>query len=166
MGLSKEQWKKVKKIALTVLGAMAALGAFMAAVTTVMWKRISRRMKKDSQNNMVYIAMLWGNRCTVGETTDNVYLSTVCGAIRADMPAVPDHDVNVDVYACLGRITLWVPEDVKVCCDLKLPCGGTLCEELSEANDRDDVPVVRVTGKVCLGTLNIRRLESKEADCE
>lgn len=159
MGLSKEQWKKVKKIALAVLGAMAALGAFMAAVTTIMWKRISRKMKKEEgQHNMVYIAMLWRNCCTIGEDTDNVYLSTACGAIKATMPAVPDHDVSVDVYACLGRITLWVPVGVKVCCDLDLPCNGELCEELSEANERDDVPVVNVTGRVCCGTLNIRRI--------
>lgn len=166
MGLSKEQWKKVGKIALAVLGVLAAIGAFTGTVATLMWKRISRKMKKDNQNNQVYIGMLGGNACTVGEDTDNLYLSTACGAIKAEMPAVPNHDVNVDVFACLGRINLWVPAGVKVCCDLELPCRGTLCEELSEANERDDVPVVRVTGKVCLGTLNIRRLENGEITCE
>ena len=159
MLFSKEQWKKIKKIAIAVFGALVAMGAFMATVTTIMWKRISRKMKSEGRHNMVYIAMLWRNTCTVNEDTDNVYLSTACGAIKATMLVVPDHDVNVDVYACLGRITLWVPEGVKVSCDLELPCGGKLCEELAEANERDDVPVVNVTGRVCCGTLNIRRIE-------
>ena len=168
MIFSKEQWKKIKKIAIAVFGAMVALGAFSATVTTIMWKRVSRKLKSktDGQNNMVYIAMLWRNHCTIGQDTNNAYISTTCGAIKAEMPAVPDHDVNVDVYACLGRITLWVPEGVKVVCDLELPCRGTLCEELSEANERDDVPVVNVTGRVCLGTLNIRRLGGGEFTCE
>ncbi|MBP5354063.1 MAG: hypothetical protein J6Y67_02855 [Lachnospiraceae bacterium] len=168
MNFSKEQWKKIKKIAIAVFGALVAMGAFTATVTTIMWKRVSRKLKSktDGQNNMVYIAMFWRNRCTINEDTNNAYLSTACGAIKAEMPEVPDHDVNVDVYACLGRITLWVPENVKVVCDLELPCGGSLCEELSEANERDDMPVVNVTGRVCCGTLNIRRLADSEPDCE
>ena len=162
-----EQKRNIKKIVLAAVGAFTAFAAFATAVTVTMWKRVSRKMKvKDGQNNMVYIAMLWRNHCTIGEDTNNAYISTTCGAIKAEMPAVPDHDVNVDVYACLGRITLWVPEGVKVVCDLELPCRGTLCEELSEANERDDVPVVNVTGRVCLGTLNIRRLGGGEFTCE
>lgn len=161
-----EQKRNIKKIVLAVVGVFTAFAAFATAATVSMWKRVSRKMKvKDGQNNMVYIAMLWRNCCTIGADTNNVYLSTTCGAIKSEMPAAPDHDVNVDVYACLGRINLWVPEGVKVVCDLDLPCGGTLCEELSEANERDDVPVVRVTGRVSCGTLNIRRIaEQNERD--
>jgi hypothetical protein len=160
MFLDKEQMRKIKKTVLIGGGALVGVASLIGTVTAIMWKRISRKMKEnDGENNMVYISMLWKNNCTIGADTDNVYLSTACGALKATMPAVPDHDVNVDVYACLGRINLWVPLGVKVCCDLDLPCGGELCEELSEANERDDVPVVHVTGRVGCGKLNIRRIE-------
>lgn len=158
MFIDKEQRQKIKKAVLIGGGALVGVASVVGTVTTIMWKRISRKMKEnDGANNMVYISMLWGNSCTIGPDADNVYLSCSLGGIKAEMPTVPDHDVNVDVYACIGRINLWVPEGVKVVCDLELPCNGELCEELSEANERDDVPVVRVTGRVCCGTLNIRR---------
>ena len=159
MADNKNKKSSLGKILIGVFGALIGIITAAATAAGLMWKRISRKMTADGgQNNMAYIAVFLKNHVVIGADATNVYLSCACGSIKAEMPAMSEHDTFIDVFGFLGHVNLWVPEGVRVCCDVSLPCGGTLCEELAEANETVDAPTVYVTGQVTTATLNIRRI--------
>lgn len=141
-----------------VLGIAAAAATVFGAVTGIMFALLRRNIKKlegvETQNNVVTSVGLGKNDTIIAPETDNAFLSCVAGKMTISWSEKPAKNVNLDLTCILGKVTVIIPDGIRVSLEMDAP---NAIENIEEAQLPEDAPVVTITGKSTLGKVSFLR---------
>lgn len=156
--------KKAKTVVKTVAGTIGVIGAVTGGMAGYMYQKNKKKLSEhEGQNNLMYTVNLGGLTIKTKEDTDNVFLSSTFSGIKIDMTEHPiAHDVMIDLMAIYSGVNIYVPEGVKVICDVSVKSGNIL----NEAEECDDpfAPVVHIVGNSMYSGIAIRKGTAKSEE--
>ena len=153
-----EEKKQSNVILKVVLGIAATAAAVFGAVTAAMFALLRRNIKKlqgvETENNVVTSVGLGKNDTIIAPETDNAFLSCVAGKMTISWGEKPVKNVNLDLTCILGKVTVIIPDGVRVSLEMDAP---NAVENIEEAQLPEDALVVTITGKSLFGMVSILR---------
>lgn len=124
---------------------------------SILFRRSHTRPRPTSENSTDDIAAILSGAEQVTTSTDygGGRVTTIMGGATLDLrKAVIKKEATLDVFALMGGIELWVPENVVVKAKTTAILGGI--ENKSHAKEGKNVPVLYITGQVVMAGIEIK----------
>ena len=151
--------KKLKKVVLTVLKVFGVLFAAMAGVTALLMRRGTKFIKKHGSNmNTMVCATGSGNSSEIAKDIEVGFFSCLFGCHNIFWAEAPTKQFDLDVCSILSVMSITVPANMRVVCDIKA-VGGMVTNRALDPED-ENAPVLNITGKAICGMITIRSEEA------
>ncbi len=149
----------LKKAILAFVGVIVAFIGTIAAGMALLMRRSVKKLKgKETANNKVECIGLGTGSTACDAQTDNAILSCLIGCMNVFWTENPTKDVNLDLCGIMSMISVTVPVNVTVRCEID--AIASMVSSNVEDIDDADAPVLNITGKARGSMISIKRAES------
>ncbi|MBQ6661357.1 MAG: hypothetical protein IJM57_08075 [Lachnospiraceae bacterium] len=150
--------KKKKRVLFTVLKVLGAFFAVIAGGTALQVRRgLSFLKKKGSNQNAMTCTAISCSSATIGKDIEVGAFSSLLGCLSVSWEEAPDHAFDLDLCSAFSMLSVIVPSNLRVVCDVK-SVGGMVSNH-TEAPEDENAPVLQITGKAICGMIVIRNAE-------
>jgi len=101
---------------------LSVIGGFVLANllgVSLQYRKNKKKMaEKDKQFNQMHSVTMGNAKVTVGEKTQNLYLTCLSGKLDVNFEKLPENkDIYMDLFSVCGKVTINLPFGVEAKCD-------------------------------------------------